>query len=83
VARGMVTTSWGGQDVAVLMDMSENKSCSPRGCAVHLRTPTMAAASRGGNYGRARESKLADLRGQEAETSTQQPASKHEVYGKV
>ncbi len=48
MARGMGTTSWGGQDVAVLVDVSENKSRLPGGCAVHLRMLAMAAASKGG-----------------------------------
>ncbi len=44
----MATTSWGGRDVAVLVDVSENESRLPGGCTMHLKTPAMEAALRVG-----------------------------------
>jgi hypothetical protein len=48
MARGIATSIWGRQDVAVLVDMLEYKSRPPGGCAVHLSMPAMAVALKGG-----------------------------------
>ena len=53
--------------------------------AVHLMMPAMTAALRGGGNdedGSARDAQLVDSRGQEAEASTQKPASEQESNGK-
>ncbi len=47
MARGMATSSWGGQDAVVLMNVSEYRSQPPGGYTMHLRTPAMTVALRG------------------------------------